>query len=71
MNSFRVNFMLKGIPVLINFVARDAEMLRLGDAMLPSSADPIRRKICILYGLGGIGKTQLAIEFARKYRQNY
>ena len=70
-NSFRVNFSLKGIPVLNKFVARDAEMARLVDELLPSSADRTRQKICVLRGLGGIGKTQLAIEFARKYRQYY
>ncbi len=54
-----------------SFVARDAEMARLAEIMLPSSADRTRRKICVLHGLGGIGKTQLAIEFARKYQKNY
>ena len=64
-----MTFSLKGIPVLNSFVARDVEMARLAKIMLPSSADRTRRKIFVLHGLGGIRKTQLAIEFARTYRQ--
>lgn len=32
---------------------------------------PPRRKVFVLYGLGGIGKTQLAIAYARKHRERY
>ena len=71
MNSFYVDFSLKGVPVLGQFVARDIEMAKLAKFMLPISTDQRCRKICVLHGLGGIGKTQLAIQFARNYRKKY
>jgi hypothetical protein len=30
-----------------------------------------RRKICVIHGLGGMGKTQLAIEYARLHKDQY
>ena len=66
-----MNFSLTGVPVLGRFVARDEEMARIAKVMLPISADQTSRKICVLHGMGGIGKTQLAIQFARKYRKKY
>ena len=69
--SFRVDFSLQGIPVVKIFVARNAEMTRLTQALLPTSKDQMRRKVFILHGLGGIGKTQLSVEFTRKYQGIY
>lgn len=70
-NGFGVGFSLHGIPVVSRFVARDAEMNRLREELLPASGDELRRKVFVLHGLGGIGKTQLAVEFARKYQTIY
>ena len=69
-NSFRVNFSLQGIPVVKHFVARDTEMTQLTQ-LLPTSSNQMRRKVFVLHGLGGIGKTQLSVEFAREYHRSY
>jgi Mrp family chromosome partitioning ATPase len=40
------------------------------EVLLPR-APPNRRQVLILHGMGGIGKTQLAVEFARKHQTLY
>ena len=69
--DFHVDFSLKNIPVVSKFVARDAEMKRLRNELLPDSTHEMRRKVFVLHGLGGIEKTQLSVEFARKYHTSY
>lgn len=64
-------FSLKGVPLLNRFVGRDAEMLRLEDYFHPKTPSLTRRKVFVIYGLGGMGKTQLAIEFAPKHQSSY
>lgn len=63
------------MPVIGQFVAREKEMQRLEELLLD---DPHatghrsrRRNIVVAHGLGGIGKTQLAVEFARKHRNHF
>ena len=53
------------------FVARNTEMTRLTQVLLPTQTDQMRRKVFIVHGLGGIGKTQLFVEFTRKHQRSY
>src|SRR5262245_48847875 len=67
--KYRVAFSLKGVPLVNKFVGRDDEMQQLEYNFLTSLSR--RRKVFTVYGMGGIGKTQLAVEFARKYNTRY
>ncbi len=70
-DSFHVPFSLRGIPVMDKFIGRDAEIFRLAQLMISSPTDDIRRKVCVLHGIGGVGKSQLAVEFARKHQKDF
>jgi len=46
-------------------------MTRLTQVLLPTQTDQMRRKVFIVHGLGGIGKTQLSVEFTRQHQRSY
>jgi hypothetical protein len=66
-----VPFSLEGIPIVNTFVARDEEMLHIKKTLLSKTQQRMRRKVFVLHGLGGIGKTQLSVEFARQHHHQY
>jgi hypothetical protein len=68
--QFRINFSLEGVPQVKTFVDRPSEMAKLEGALLPQRQN-LRQKIFVLYGLGGIGKTQLAVEFTRRHHRKF
>ena len=53
------------------FVGRNTELTTLAQQMISSSTNNMRRKSCLLHGIGGVGKSQLAAEFARKHQENF
>ena len=63
-------FSLEGVPRVGNFVERPVEMAKLERALLPQR-QRCRQRISVLHGLGGIGKTQLAVEFARQHHLRF
>lgn len=70
-DSFNVAFSLKGRPVVGEFVGRNTELTKLAELMISFSTNNMRRKICLLHGIGGVGKSQLAVEFARKHQKKF
>jgi len=53
-----------------DFVGRDVELESL-HGMLQQRQGPVGIRPTVLVGLGGIGKTQLAVEYAHAHRANY
>ncbi|KAG9760559.1 phospholipase, patatin family protein, partial [Aureobasidium melanogenum] len=66
-----VAFSLEGVPAIDHFVQRDEDMQKLEGFLLGQTSQPVRRKVIVVHGLGGIGKTQLCIEFVRKHQARY
>ena len=52
------------------FTDRPSDIAELEQALLPRRRYD-RQKVFVLYGLGGIGKTQLAVEFARRHHRRF
>lgn len=52
------------MPEIHYFVARQKELLKIHQILTEKSA----RRIVILHGMGGIGKTQLAIAYAKRHK---
>jgi len=52
------------------FIGRKSDLNLMKEQLMPSEVSE-RRKICVIHGVGGIGKTQLAIEYARLHKARY
>ena len=64
---FTIGFSLSGVTVADHFVAREEELAQLYD-ILGKGRD---RRTAVIHGLGGMGKTQLAVAYAARHRDQY
>ena len=67
--QFEVALSLATAPEIEYFVGRASNLLSIESVLLPVTAP--ERKVVVLHGLGGIGKSQLAIEYAKQHRDDY
>ncbi|KAJ9634597.1 hypothetical protein H2199_008880 [Coniosporium tulheliwenetii] len=68
--SYRTPFSLQGVPIVHEFVDRPSDMAEIERVLLPRRHHR-RKMIFVVHGLGGMGKTQLAVEFARKHHSRF
>ncbi|KAJ5454982.1 hypothetical protein N7530_012751 [Penicillium desertorum] len=68
-HRFNIPLDLTAVPVIEEFIGRQNELDNLWQ-YLQSTNSP-SRKVAILHGLGGMGKTQLAIRFARDHKNDF
>ncbi|KAG2026624.1 hypothetical protein GB937_001409 [Aspergillus fischeri] len=68
-SEFHIPLDLSAVPAIEEFIGREDDVNRLWDYLQPRI--PQTRKVAVLHGLGGIGKTQLAIHFARKHKDDF
>jgi hypothetical protein len=54
-----------------HFTGREAELRMLREQLQGSGSAVIRQPPSALYGLGGVGKTQIAAEYAHRYTEDY
>ncbi|KAF2740298.1 hypothetical protein EJ04DRAFT_548751 [Polyplosphaeria fusca] len=66
-DDFSVTFSLSDVFDIEHFVAREPELEEMCKAL---SSDGSRQAV-VLHGLGGIGKTQLTVAYAKRHRNSY
>lgn len=54
-----------------HFTGRDKELAELRRKLVDESTALIGQPSAPLYGLGGVGKTEIAVEYAHRFRDNY
>lgn len=68
-------FSLEGLHSVSEFIEREREMQAIEKHFLVEKQavpyGPTRRKTFLLHGLGGMGKTQLAVAFARRHQNRF
>ncbi|KAL2040083.1 hypothetical protein N7G274_006986 [Stereocaulon virgatum] len=69
-NTYIVLFEIRGVPIVNAYVECDQEMRVMEEELCPG-ADCENRKVFVLHGLGGIGKTQLSLVVAGKHQRDY
>ncbi|KAH8722805.1 hypothetical protein GQ44DRAFT_657694 [Phaeosphaeriaceae sp. PMI808] len=70
-SPYQTDFSLEGVPRVRKFIKRPIEIARLEQVLLHKDKLNQRQQIHILHGLGGIGKTQLAVEFMRQHHRQF
>ena len=66
-DQFAVGLSLSDIPEPAQFVGREKELAEMHRLLYGHAT----RSAVILHGLGGMGKTQLAIAYARRHKVKY
>ena len=66
--DFTIPFSLSGVATTENFVGRKEELVRIKEAFQGNGS---QRTVVLLHGLGGIGKTQLAVTFVKEHKDTY
>jgi hypothetical protein len=66
-DQFAVGLNLASFPEAAQFVAREKELSKMHELLYGHSS----RSCVVLHGLGGIGKTQLTIEYIRRHKEKY
>jgi hypothetical protein len=71
--EYQVPFSMAGLPVADHFVQREREMAQLEKFFggNDGDCDDRRRKVFVVHGLGGMGKTQLCVEYARQHKEDF
>jgi hypothetical protein len=62
-----VGLNLASFPEAVQFVAREKDLSKIHELLYGHSS----RSCVVLHGLGGIGKTQLTIEYIRRHKEKY